>query len=425
MSLKNKLNRFRPHLNGTNEKLVEKVIQPKAKIPYLEEWMGEGVLPYHVDQDYCLIRKVCYPLSYVHGHYPLADFLLAVKLWNDLEMNHPLSAKGFLPNQLFFFDTETTGLGGGAGNRIFILGHAALVENEIILKQHILPHPGAEIAFLKSFLEEVDYQTLVTYNGKSFDWPQVKSQHTLIREHVPKLPEFGHFDLYHAAKRIWKYRLERMKLSVVENEVLGVTRTDDIPGHLAPIIFFDFVERQNPEGMFKILKHNEMDILSLITLYSHLTFQILGVDRNQTMQEKFLVGNWFTALGDIEQAKKIYHHIDDEDSRVYVESQLNLGYLYKKQKQFDISLPFFDNVIKQSSYPFLRLEACIETAKILEHRTKEYEKAIGYCDIALDIVLQGWIHRRYGLHDIKRRRERIIRKNNFLGKRKIHEESSK
>ena len=82
-----------------------------------------------------------------------------------------------------------------------------------MLKQHILSQPGSEVPLYKSFLERIDYTNMVTYNGKAFDWPQVKTRHTLIREHVPKLPAFGHFDLYHAARRLWKHRLERIKLS--------------------------------------------------------------------------------------------------------------------------------------------------------------------------------------------------------------------
>ena len=116
----------------------------------------------------------------------------------------------------------------------------------------------------------------MTYNGKSFDWPQVKTRHTLVRDHVPKLPPFGHFDLYHAARRLWKHRLERLKLAVVEEEILGIHRKDDIPGYLAPMIYFDFVESGQPDGMLGILKHNENDILSLVTLYTHLTYQLNG-----------------------------------------------------------------------------------------------------------------------------------------------------
>ncbi len=133
----------------------------------------------------------------------------------------------------------------------------------MVVRQHILPQPGNEIPLYQSFLERINYDTLVTYNGKAFDWPQLKTQHTLIREHVPKLPEFGHFDLYHASRRLWKDKLERVKLSAVETDILGIKRTSDIPGYLAPMIYFDFIERKDPEILFGILKHNELDVLSL------------------------------------------------------------------------------------------------------------------------------------------------------------------
>jgi uncharacterized protein len=422
MSLKSKLNRFRPHI--TNQEPIEKkIIEPEIEIPFIEKWEQEGVSPYYLDNQFCLIRKVKYPLSYQHGNYLLGDYLEAVQLWNESDLNHPLSTKGYNPNQLFFFDTETTGLGGGVGNSIFILGHASLSENEIILTQHILPNPGAEIPLYYSFLNEVDYRTLVTYNGKSFDWPQVKTRHTLIRDHVPKLPEFGHFDLYHSAKRMWKHRLERMKLSIVEKEVLGVNRIDDVPGFLAPMIYFDFVERKEPEGMLKILKHNEIDILSLITLYSHLSFQILEVDRNQTMQEKYELGRWFSSLGEVSLAKNIYHGIETTGSREAVYSQLNLGYIYKKQKDYHQSLDYFKKVVNQIDFSDLQVEACVEVAKILEHHNKNYTEAIVFCELALKLIERGCIHRKISISDIEKRKDRNLRKNNFLGKRKIHDKS--
>jgi uncharacterized protein len=417
MTLKSKLNRFKSHLSTKETNIKLEV--PEIEIPFLDVWEEAGVSPYYFDNQFCLIRKVRYPLSFEHGKYHFSDYLESIKLWNDSDINHPLSTKGYKANQLFFFDTETTGLGGGVGNSIFILGYASLIENEIILTQHILPHPGAEIPLYYSFLEQVDYRTLVTYNGKSFDWPQVKTRHTLIREHVPKLPEFGHFDLYHSAKRLWKHRLERMKLSVVEKEVLGVERKDDVPGFLAPMIYFDFVERKDPEGMIKMLKHNEMDILSLITLYTHLSFQILEVDRNQTVQEKYELGKWFSSIGEIASAKTIYHEIENEESFVAINSQIHLAYLYKKQKDFKQSLAYFIKVINQSGFPDIQIEACVEAAKILEHQRKDFRQAIIYCDIALELFRKGCIHRKMTISDIEKRKVRNQRKGNFLGKRKI------
>lgn len=420
MTLKGKLNRFKSHMNH-NEQSVKKALEPEVDIPNQERWEQEGVTPYFLDGEFCLIRKVKYPLSYQHGQYRLFDYLEAVRIWNESGLKHPLSTKGYKAEQLFFFDTETTGLGGGVGNSIFILGHASLIENEIVLTQHILPHPGAEIPLYYSFLNQVDYRTLVTYNGKSFDWPQVKTRHTLIRDHVPKLPEFGHFDLYHAAKRMWKHRLERMKLGVVEKEVLGVERIDDVPGFLAPMIYFDYVERKDPEGMIKMLKHNEIDILSLITLYAHLSFQILEVDRNQTVQEKYEVGRWLTSLGEFSSAKKVYRGIENDESHASVSSQIQLGYIFKKQKDINQSLDYFTKATTKSGFPDIQIEACVEVAKILEHQKKDYQEAIFYCDFALDLFHQGFEHRKITISDIQKRKDRNNKKIHFHVKRKIYE----
>lgn len=424
MTLKNKLNRFKSHLSTKEVDLnSNRALIPEISIPHLDKWEQEGVTPYYIDDQYCLIRKVKFPLDFQHGSYMLQDYVRAVKLWNEKDVKHPLSTKGYLPNQLFFFDTETTGLGGGVGNTIFILGHAHLKDNEFILTQHILPHPGAEVPLYHSFLSDVNYRTLVTYNGKSFDWPQVKTRHTLVREHVPKLPEFGHFDLYHGARRIWKHKLERMKLAIVEKEVLGVNRVDDVPGFLAPMIYFDYVERKDPEGMLKILKHNEIDILSLITLYTHLSFQILGIDKSQTIEEKYELGKWFSSLGEISFAKEVYHDIEKDDKKVSIASQLQLGYIYKKQKKLDESLLYFQAVAHSNIVEF-QIEACVEAAKIVEHHEKDFSKALNFCEIALKLINNGFTHKKIELMDISKRKERILRKIHFRAKRINRQNSS-
>ena len=114
---------------------------------------------------------------------------------------------------------------------------------------------------------------------------------------------------------MWKHRLERLKLSIVEKEVLGIERKDDIPGFLAPMIYFDYVERKNPEGMLGILKHNEIDILSLITLYTHLSFQLLGLDQQQTTKETYEVGRWYSYLGETEVAEKLFTEVVSRNGR--------------------------------------------------------------------------------------------------------------
>ncbi len=388
MSIKNKLNRLKSHM--TTKTSVQKTEAPPSSlitkredIPFLDIWKQAGVYPYYTDSDYCLIREVTYPLETQHGKYRFADYLLAVDAWNNHSLSHPLSAKGHQPNELFFFDTETTGLGGGTGNTIFLLGHASFNGKEIVLKQHILPQPGSEVPLYLSFLENIDYAKMVTYNGKAFDWPQVKTRHTLIREHVPKLPPFGHFDLYHAARRIWKHRLESVKLSIVEKEILAFERIDDVPGFLAPMIYFDFVERRHPEGMIGILQHNEKDILSLITLYTHLSFQLLGIDQMQTKKESFEVGRWYSYLGEIDAAEKVFSKLSKGNEAEAVKAKHALAFQAKKKQNWQEAVRIWEEVVDQGNTR-IQMDACIELAKIFEHRCKNIEKAIYFTEKALE-----------------------------------------
>lgn len=389
MSLKNKLKRLKGHISHegvtpTNNK-VEHVFDD-ITVPFKEEWEKENVHPYFFDDTYCLIREVRYPISHQHGRYRFEDFLRAVSAWNETEVRHPLSSVGHNAEELFFFDTETTGLGGGVGNTIFLLGYASFKGNEVILKQHLLPHPGAEVPLYQSFLEKIDYRTLVTYNGKSFDWPQVKTRHTLVRNHVPKLPPFGHFDLYHAARRLWKHKLERLKLSVVEQEILNITRVDDVPGYLAPMIYFDFIESKQPDGMLGLLKHNEVDILSLITLYTHLSFQLLQQDKELSRKESFEVGRWFEYLGETNTAEVVYSQLTKGSDQESFKAKLALAYGWKKQAEWNKALVLFLDVA-EGGESLIQIEALIEAAKIYEHKEKNLTEANSCCSLAIEIYM--------------------------------------
>ena len=57
MSLKNKLNRLKPHLSGGEQPSEKNSTPPesaKIEIPFRERWENENVFPYFLDQDYCL-----------------------------------------------------------------------------------------------------------------------------------------------------------------------------------------------------------------------------------------------------------------------------------------------------------------------------------------------------------------------------------
>jgi tetratricopeptide (TPR) repeat protein len=175
-------------------------------------------------------------------------------------------------------------------------------------------------------------------------------------------------------------------LSVVEKEILGVERVGDIPGYLAPMIYFDFVESKQPEGMIGVLKHNEIDILSLITLYTHLTYQICGHDHSRTRNESFEIGRWFASLGEENEANQAFTMLVDGNDETSDRARMALAFQYKKGHEWDHALSLFMEVAKNKKNDELFLEACIEAAKIFEHKHKNYDLAIQYCKRALNAL---------------------------------------
>jgi len=407
MSVKHKLNRLKKHVIRDEEIVPEK----PSQTPNIDLWEEYQTAVFTYDNQYCLIREVVYPLDYKHGHYRLREFKEVVARWNESELQHPLSSKNHHPGELFFFDTETTGLGGGTGNTIFLLGQAQVLDNCVVVRQHLLPKPGNEVALYQSFLKGINSKTLVTYNGKAFDWPQVKTRHTLIREQVPSLPPFGHFDLFHAARRLWKNELESVKLSKVESEILGIQRENDIPGFLAPMIYFEFVKQQNPEIIAGVLKHNEIDVLSLITLYIHLSIKLLDINSKTTNSEHYEIARWLEYIGEKDSALHAYTSFVKKESDLEPQAKFALSLLYKKQKNWKQAVMLWEEIVNESNSKEVSFKAAVELAKFYEHQEKDFLKAMEYTDILRQrsekyIELNELIN----AEEIRKRKERIERK---------------
>ncbi|PCK21070.1 hypothetical protein CEY02_09930 [Bacillus pumilus] len=410
MSLKGKLNRMKKHLshNQTDEKRQEiKAGQAvnAENIPFLKEWEQLGAAPYYFEDSFCLIREVTYQLGEQHGLYSFAELPKIVDAWNKSEIHHSLSAKGYRSHELFFFDTETTGLSRGTGNMIFLLGHARVFSDKVVVKQHLLTNPGNEAALYKSFLDEVDVESLVTYNGKSFDWPQVKTRHTLLRDQIPALPEFGHFDLLHGSRRLWKHKYERMALSVVEKEELHVNREDDTPGFLAPMIYFHFLKEQKPSLIEGILTHNELDVLSLISLYIHLSKKILSKDAVKENNEKYALARWHLAHRDVQEATKHLQELTDAEFEHANQAAYDLSLQYKRLNQWDEAVRIWKDLF-ESNDVHLALKAGIELAKYEEHRQKDAESALSMTQSLL--ALSSLSER--DIEALEKRKTRLLRK---------------
>jgi hypothetical protein len=112
---------------------------------------------------------------------------------------------------------------------------------------------------------------LVTFNGKTFDWPLLENRFTMTRKiPVPKLA--AHLDLLHPARALWKLRLGSVRLVELEQHVLdaerlGWHRGDDIASSFIPQYYFDYLRGGSPDRLVGVAKHNQMDLRGLAALY--------------------------------------------------------------------------------------------------------------------------------------------------------------
>ncbi len=377
MSLSRKLKRMKRHL-ATEEPRTHLSPEPARELPFDREWAAFRTKVCTFEDQFCLVREVSYPLGERWGRYRFGDVQAVVEKWNGYPYSHPLSAKGLDSGEFIFFDTETTGLGTGAGNTIFLLGVGRVLSDSVVVKQYFLPHPGCEVALYHHFLSDVrEMRNLVTYNGKSFDWPQVKTRHTFVRDQVPRLPAFGHYDLLHAARRLWKRELPSLRLSVVEQHILGISRGNDTPGQMAPLLYFDYLKSQDPKDIMPVFFHNERDLLSLISLYIHLSKMLLGGnEQRMNAGEHYEIGRWYEAVGEYERALSSYRQAAADTSAVGYSAKKAAARLYKKQRQWDKAVALWKACCQDGKR--MDPEPYIELSKVYEHRYKDADEALYY-----------------------------------------------
>jgi tetratricopeptide (TPR) repeat protein len=105
---------------------------------------------------------------------------------------------------------------------------------------------------------------VITYNGKSFDWPLLRTRFVLSRLPVPELPL--HIDLLHVCRSLWKARLPSLRLADMEREILQFEREDDLPGSEIPARYFEFLRTGRWERLTAVLEHNQNDLIALAAL---------------------------------------------------------------------------------------------------------------------------------------------------------------
>jgi len=213
-------------------------------------------------------RTRAYDAGAVHGDWALAEVLSARA--DELAWLARDSALAELdPARCVYLDIETTGLAGGAGTIPFLVALGSFEDGVFHLWQAFLRDPGEEAAALAEVADRIrGARGVVSFFGKSFDRHRLEDKMRLHRI-APPFAEQPHLDLYHPLRRLYRGVFLDGRLATFERELCGVEREGDLPGSFAPLAWFDFLAGR-AHRLEAVFRHNESDVLSLVTLAAHL-----------------------------------------------------------------------------------------------------------------------------------------------------------
>lgn len=385
-------------------------------------WSTFGVELRRNDSGAYLVRRTIYPLDHRHGTHAVGELNEASA---GLSAFHPDAGEP-APDSIVYLDLETTGLGVGAGNVPFMVGIGYMQGDSFVIEQTLIRHPAEEYAMLQDLQRKLrNYTYLATYNGKTFDWPLV--QNRMIMNAI-RFADWSplHLDFLHPSRSVWRNTLASCKLSHIEEERLGIARLDDVPGSLAPQLYFQYLADGDPAPLEGVFRHNESDLLSLACLSIRfgwlLQEQIFRrIPYPEEAEELVRTGLWLNRMGGCELPETLFKRAMDSE-RAAPSSLLMLAATDKKAGNWDRAVLLWQKAIVQAgerSHEAV-IEACIELAMYYEHRMKELESALAYALQSMDRMERLT---QYGRPDRKHRaeldsiRNRVARLRRKLGKR--------
>jgi uncharacterized protein YprB with RNaseH-like and TPR domain len=278
-------------------------------------------------------------------------------------------------NQWLFLDTETTGLAGGTGTYAFLVGLGWWEEAGFVVEQYFMRDHGEESSLLIEVLERLDQRrVLVTFNGKSFDWPLLQTRFQMTRMRAVQEP-LAHLDLLHPARQIWRLRLQSVALTQLERYVLQLDRGQDIPSETIPQRYFDFLRGSPPEAMAEVFRHNQLDLCGLAFLALRISAILEDPERSECgAGELFGISRMLQRRGDSSSAERIYKKALNEGLPEAAEhvAQRELAFMAKRGRNFELSNELWEKLLGDSMEG---LRAYEQLAIYYEHHASMPQKA--------------------------------------------------
>lgn len=281
------------------------------------------------------------------------------------------------PERLVFLDTETTGLSGGTGTYVFLVGVGRFIGRDFLLRQFFMRHPGDERSLLHGLADSLrGADGLVTYNGRSFDVPLLDTRY---RMHAQTFPApAAHIDVLSPARAIWKHRLPNCSLGTIERVVLGVERDLDAPGWMIPQMYFDYLRTRRVDDLAAVFEHNRTDILTLARLTAIVHAYESGrdqpddaIDRLALALHRWRVHGSAAALDDLRDGWQGRA----APSTLRLRALRELSAALKRQQRHSEAQSVWQQALADPSRD-IRVFAAEELAKYLEHQQGDHEMAL-------------------------------------------------
>jgi uncharacterized protein len=297
------------------------------------------------------------------------------------------------PEKWLFLDTETTGLAGGTGTYAFLVGIAWWDAGGLQIEQFFMRDFAEEHSLLYELAGRIAKRpVLVTFNGKSFDWPLLENRFTMTRAiPVPKLA--AHLDLLHPARALWKLRLGSVRLVDLEKHVLdaarlGWRRENDVDSALIPQFYFDYLRGGPLEPLAGVVRHNQMDLRGLGALFGKMNALLTSNPESEKEFESldlFGLSRYLQRRGDTDRARKECARALDQGLPMEHRAQARreLAHLAKRHGDHEKAAALWHELLTDAGNC---VHACEQLAMYYERRAKDLAMAKKICELALQRI---------------------------------------
>jgi uncharacterized protein len=311
-----------------------------------------------------------------HGRVPIAE-ALRVSTGRLAQLALDPSLENVDLQRALFLDTETTGLAGGTGTVPFLIGIGWFEDQSMRIQQLFLPELGREAPMLHWLRERVQASScIVSFNGKTFDWPLLRSRFVLNRVRAPVLPP--HLDLLHCARRVLRTRLKSVRLVELERRVLGMYREDDVSGALIPQLYFDYLDGRETSPIAKVIEHNANDLIALAALIGKLVGHFDRVHGDDDPLDHLAYAKVAERAGDCGRARSFAEAAaqGDGQSACTVEACMLNARMARRGGEIDEEERALLQALQAADDEELRATVQLALAKHYEHRRKDLAQAL-------------------------------------------------